>query len=101
MKTRIAGAILVCLVFVAAVACGDTTPSPAPTQPPTEVGPTPQPTAPSSPAGEVEPTPSQPATPETATVTGTVTYRERVALSPDAVVEVKLDSLVKSLCRSN
>ena len=65
-------------------------------QPPTEVGPTPQPTAPSSPAGEVEPTPSQPATPETATVTGTVTYRERVALSPDAVVEVKLSDVSRA-----
>ena len=96
MKIRIAGAILVGLVFVAAVACGDTTPSPAPTQPPAEVGPTPQPTAPSSPAGEVEPTPSQPTTPKTATVTGTVTYRERIALSPGAVVEVKLSDVSRA-----
>ena len=34
--------------------------------------------------------PSEPATPTAATVTGTVTYRERIALRPDAVVEVKL-----------
>ena len=34
--------------------------------------------------------PTEPATPTTGTVTGTVTYRERIALSPNAVVEVKL-----------
>ena len=91
MFTRIVGAVFVCLVIAAAtVACGDTTPSPAPTQPSIEMGATPQPTAPSGTAAEIEPAPSEPTTPATATVSGTVTYRERIALSPGAVVEVKL-----------
>jgi len=72
--TRIVGAIFVCLVVIATVACGELTSSATPTQPPAEVG----------------ATPSEPSTPATATVTGTVTYRERIALAPDAVVEVKL-----------
>ena len=71
--TRIVGTIIIGLVVVAAVACGETTPSPTPTPPAAEVGETPVPTAPA-----------------TATVTGTVTYRERIALTPNAVVEIKL-----------
>ena len=34
--------------------------------------------------------PTEPTAPTTATVTGTVTYRERIALTPDAVVEARL-----------
>ena len=90
MFNRILGAVFICLVAVAAVACGDTTPSATLAQPAAEIGATPQPTAPSRPEAEIEPAPSEPTTPATATVTGTVTYRERIALSPDAVVEVKL-----------
>ena len=88
MFTRIVGAVFVFLVVAAAVACGDTTPSATPTQPATETGASAQPTVPSGPAAEIEPAPSEPTTP--ATVTGTVTYRERIGLSPDAMVEVKL-----------
>ena len=55
------------------MACGETTPSPTPIPPLAVVEPTPQPTVAAS-----------------GVVTGTVTYRERVALTPDAVVEVAL-----------
>lgn len=92
MFRRTLGAILVGLVVVAAVACGeaDAIPSASPTQPATDIGGTPQATATSILAAAVEPAPSEPATPAAAIVTGTVTYREKIALSPDAVVEVKL-----------
>ena len=90
MRMKILGTVIACLVVVAAVACGETTPSASPTQPPPDIQATPLPTAPTPPATETEPVPSEPAAPAAATVTGTVTYRQRIALSPDAVLEVKL-----------
>ena len=44
-------------------------------------------------AARAGPTPSKLKTPATSRVTGTITYRERMALSPDAVVEVKLSDV--------
>ena len=73
MITRILGAFVVSLLVGAAMACGDATQSPTPTFPQAVVEPTPPPTVAAR-----------------GVVTGTVTYRERVALRPDAVVEVKL-----------
>ena len=72
MMIRIVAALVVSLLSGAAIACNDT-PSPTPILPTAVVEPTPQPTA---------------AAP--GVVTGTVTYRERIALSPQAVVDVKL-----------
>ena len=65
MKSRLGALLVFVMTFLvlAAVACESTPASPSPTEP---------------------------ATPSTATVTGTVTYRERIALAPNAVVEVKL-----------
>ena len=71
---RIVGIFVLSLLVGAAIACGDTTPSPTPTPPPAVVEPTPEPTAAAA----------------RGVVTGTVTYRERIALTPNAVVEVKL-----------
>ena len=73
MITRIVGVLVLSLLVGAAVACGETTPSPTPIPSQAVVEPTPPPTVAAS-----------------GVVTGTVTYRERVALTPDAVVEVKL-----------
>ena len=73
MVTRIVVAFVVSLLVGVAIACGETTVAPTPT-PPLEV---------------VEPTPL-PIVAAAGVVTGTVTYRERIALSPQAVVEVKL-----------
>ena len=98
------------LLLIAAVACSSPAASPAPAQTPPStsepatVVPTPsepavEPAAPATeptvePVSPEEPT-VEPITPdagstETATVSGTVAYRERIALSSDAVVEVKL-----------
>ena len=71
------------LLVLTAVACGETLATPTGV-----VEPAPQPTAAPEPAAGAELTPTEPTTP--ATVTGTVTYRERIALAPNAVVEVKL-----------
>ena len=79
---RALGMLIIGLLLVAFAACGETA-TPA-SQPTTVVEPAPQPTSP-GPAVGTEPTALT-----VATVTGTVTYRERIALSPDAVVEVKL-----------
>ena len=93
MRTRIAGAIAVCLVFASAVACGGATPTATPTQTLEAV---PKATAtPTQAPLRAGPTPSKLKTPATFRVTGTITYRERMALSPDAVVEVKLSVHVK------
>ncbi len=73
MRSRVGISISIVVVFLVlvAAACGETTATPTSTPPP-------------------EPTPTEPAAPATAKVTGTVTYRERIALTPDAAVEVKL-----------
>ena len=73
MITRIVVACVASLLVGVSIACGEATPSPTPTVPRAVVESTPQPTVPA-----------------TSVVTGTVTYRERIALSPQAVVEVKL-----------
>lgn len=62
VSTRIVGAFVGSLLMGLAIACGDAKPSPTP----------------------------EPTVAARAVVTGTVTYRERIALRPDAVVEVKL-----------
>ncbi len=108
MTPRIVTAIILSLIVGALIACSGAPASPAPSnptpiaEPTTSVAPvTPtapvNPAAPSEPAAPVEPTtpakptdPVEPDAPLTATVTGTVAYRERIALTPDAVVEVKL-----------
>ena len=62
------------ILVLATLACESTPGRPSPTEP-----------------AAAEPTPTTaPATPSVAIVTGTVTYRERIALTPNAVVEVKL-----------
>ena len=73
MRSRvgISTSIVVVFLVLVAAACGETTATPTSTPPP-------------------EPTPTEPAAPSTAKVTGTVTYRERIALTRDAAVEVKL-----------
>ena len=73
MSSRVGTTVSVIVVFLvlAAVACSETPATPTSTPPP-------------------EPTPTEPPAPATAKVTGTVTYRERIALTPDAVVEIKL-----------
>ena len=94
MRTRIAGAIAVCLVFASAVACGGATPAATPTQTLEAV---PKATAtPTEAPPRAGPTPSKLKTPATSRVTGTITYRERMALSPDAVVEVKLSDVSRA-----
>lgn len=113
MRAAIAGAITLFLLLAFIIACGEDAPSPMPTQTaPTAV---PMPTAtpiqpastatsiPSTPTSVPAPTatpiqPSPTAEPaaevsETSKVTGTITYRERIALSPNAVVEVKLSDV--------
>ena len=112
MSTRglTAVSVIAGLLLIAAVACSSPAASPAPAQTPPDtsapatVVPTPsEPVVePSAPATEptVEPvSPEEPAvepitpdegTTETATVSGSILYRERIALGPDAVVEVKL-----------
>ena len=76
MKNRFEAAIVffVILQVLVFAACGSTSESPSSTEP-----------AASEPTSATEPT-----TPPLAKVTGTVTYRERIALAPNAVVEVKL-----------
>ena len=94
MRTRIAGAIAVCFVFASAVACGGATPAATPTQTLEAV---PKATAtPTQAPLRAGPTPSKLKTPATSRVTGTITYRERMALSPDAVVEVKLSDVSRA-----
>ena len=73
MITRTVGPFVLSLLLGVSIACGDTTPSPTPTPPQAVVEPTPEPTVATR-----------------GVVTGTVTYRERIALTPDAVVEVEL-----------
>ena len=63
MRAAIAGTITICLLLAFVIACAENVPSSMPTQ--------------------VAPT----------SVTGTITYRERIALSPNAVVEVKLSDV--------
>ena len=73
MITRLGIAFVISLLVGAAIACGESTPSPTPTVPPAAIESTPQPNA------------TVPGI-----VTGTVTHRERIALSSQAMVEVKL-----------
>ena len=62
-----------------------------PTAAPAEVGAAaaPAPPSPTAPAPEILP-PPEPPPGQTATLTGTVTYRQRIALTPEAVVQVEL-----------
>ena len=114
MTLRIVTAIILSLTVAALIACSGAPASPAPADPTPIVEPTvpsqpatpvvpaepaapANPVAPSEPAAPVEPTapakpadPVMPDAPSIATVTGTVAYRERIALTPDAVVEIKL-----------
>lgn len=113
MRTAIAGAITLLLLLTFIVACGEDAPSsmptetaptavPMPSATPIQLAPTatftpptptsvPAPTAtPTQPSPTAEPTTEQS---ETSKVTGTITYRERIALSPNAVVEVKLSDV--------
>lgn len=105
---RILAYILMAVFLVAFVACsaesGDNGLQPSPTKPaPTKPAPTrpaptqPAPTqpAPTQPAPTAEPTkpvvqPTQPIEVPVSTVTGTVTYLQRIALGPNAIVIVKL-----------
>jgi len=48
-------------------------------------------TVPAPPVSEPAPTAPEPAPPATATLTGTVTYRQRIALPPEALVVVRLE----------
>ena len=66
-------------------------PTAAPTRVP-DIGPGPT-AIPTQTPSEAPPTSSKPDTLATSKVTGTITYRERIALSPDAVVEVKLSDV--------
>ena len=105
MRNRITVALPLCLVLALIAACGDggstATPAPVaeivpqPTATPTRVPDIePEPTAaPTQKPPEAPPTSVKPDTPATSKVTGTITYRERIALSPDAVVEVKLSDV--------
>ena len=111
MRTMIAGAITLFFFLAFIIACGEDAPSPTPTQTapsaepmptasPTQAEPAPEPapTATSTPptATPIQPSPTTEPTaeqPETSKVTGTITYRERIALSPNAVVEVKLSDI--------
>ena len=108
MSTRglTAVSVIAGLLLIAAVACSSRAASPVPAQtPPSTSEPAtiePTPSEPSGPTTEptVEPvSPEKPAdepiTPDDdstdpAAVSGNILYRERIALSPDAVVEVKL-----------
>ena len=110
MRSWITAALPLCLVLALIAACGDgestATPTPVPETGPqptaiptrvAEVGP--QPTAMPTrvpdigPGPTATPTRTPPESPVTSKVTGTITYRERIALSPDAVVEVKLSDV--------
>ena len=78
MKSRLAAGVtlVIAILMLAAVACENTPAvSPGPSEPRTVPEPTPAPEA---------------AVPSAATVTGTITYLERMALASNAVVEVKL-----------
>ena len=75
MIAKIVVASVFSLLAGVAIACGNTTASPTTASPPAVTEPAARPTAPATVPG---------------VVTGTVTYRERIALSPQAVVEVKL-----------
>ena len=119
MRAWMAGVLTLCLVAAFVAACGDggltATPAPVPetgpqpTATPTRVAEIePQPTAVPTRVPDIRPAPtatptetppkappasSKPDTLATSKVTGTITYRERIALSPDAVVEVKLSDV--------
>ena len=105
MRSWITVALPLCLVLALIAACGDGGSTATPT-PVAEVGPQPtaiptrvpdigpEPTAtPTRTPPESPPTSLTPDTPVASRVTGTITYRERIALSPDAVVEVKLSDV--------
>lgn len=67
-------------------------PKPAPTEPPAE---TPSESAtPVAPAPQ--PQPAEPAPPATSTLSGTVTYRQRIALPPEAIVTVRLEDTTRA-----
>ncbi len=119
MRAAIAGTITICLLLAFVIACAENTPSSMPTQvaptsvpAPTATPEPPTPTSVPAPTATPEPptptsvpaptaTPAQPSPTagpateesETSRVTGTITYRERIALSPNAVVEVKLSDV--------
>ncbi len=89
MFRKVMGVALVCLVGVG-LACGTSAPASTGTQPTLPAN-TPAPTITRAPT--VTPLPGgpiDPAVPATGKVTGTVSYRERIALTPDAILEVKL-----------
>ena len=83
MSKRLATAIPIVggLIMIAAVACAGSPASPQPTQTPT--------------VHATQPPTAEPA-PAVAQVTGTVTYRERIALSSSAVVEVVLQDVSRA-----
>ena len=109
-RSLTAASVIAGLLLIAAVACSSPAASPAPAQtPPSTSEPATVVPAPSEPAVEpstpaTEPTvepvsPEEPAaepiTPndgatDTTAVSGSILYRERIALGPDAVVEIKL-----------
>ena len=71
-------AVAFLLLPLAACTGGRRAPAPSPEAPPPEVSPAPVPTAAAEPRRE------------TATLTGTIVYRQRTALTPEAVVQVEL-----------
>jgi len=83
---RPAAAGVAAFAILAIEACAGRKPAPAPPEhPPAEATPTPRPGA------ELPIPPAPPATgEETVTLTGVVTYRQRSALTPEAVVQVDL-----------
>ena len=79
-RIGIAALIATALLIVGGLACEATPASPSQAEPATT-----QPAAPALPSQ-----PAVPAAPAVAKITGSVTYRQRIALLPNAVVEVKL-----------
>ena len=106
MRNRITGVSTLCLVLAFIVACGGDTPPAVPEQTPPvgatptanvaqtpEAGSTPPASPTQAPAPRTAPTFSKPDTSAISRVTGTITYRERIALPPDSVVEVRLSDV--------
>ena len=90
MASRL-GTLVLTLIILTVVACGEPAATPTATEVPSATEPAPQPTMPPEPADGTEPPPTaEPSDRAVAKVTGTLRYRERIALTPDAVVEVKL-----------